>query len=121
MKPLRDWIEKKGRLAFSPIEKIKKELSRHTDMKRRMEVYKESGKLKEISREEVQKRERQCQGLIRSDDPHIIALAQAGEIKLLVSKDQKLHDDFKNPKLIRGGAIYQTKEHKHLLEKEDCH
>ena len=119
MQVVRDWINKKGRLAYSPIDKIEKELSRHTSMRTTMRLYKRIGKTKEIDRDLVEEKQKQCRGL-KSDDLHIIALAQAGNIKLLVSKDKKLHNDFKNPKLIRGGSVYQTKKHKDLLEKEDC-
>ena len=47
-------------------------------------------------------------GLCVSEDFHIIALAQIAGARILYSKDQKLHRDFKNPKLLNGsgGKVY---------------
>lgn len=53
---------------------------------------------------------------IRSDDPHILALAQVSTVRLLCSHDQDLHVDFTNPSLLRPrGSVYQTNEHIHLI------
>ena len=61
----------------------------------------------------------------RSDDPHILALAQVSGARLLYSNDKKLQQDFKNKELIDQprGKIYPTnnedkkfqKKHKKLL------
>lgn len=50
------------------------------------------------------------QGICRSDDPHVIALARLGGARLLYSNDKKLHRDFKDRKLIDSpqGKIYST-------------
>lgn len=50
------------------------------------------------------------QGLCRSDDPHVIALARLGGARLLYSNDKKLHRDFKDKNLIDSpqGKIYST-------------
>lgn len=63
-------------------------------------------------------------GQLRSDDPHVIALAQVSGARLLYSNDKKLHHDFKNQHLIKAprGKIYSTndggkitREHQRLL------
>jgi hypothetical protein len=53
---------------------------------------------------------------IRSDDPHILGLAQVSTVRLLCSHDQDLHADFTNPSLLRPhGSVYQTSDHTPLI------
>ncbi len=53
---------------------------------------------------------------LRSDDPHVIALAQISLCRLLFSRDRDLHADFGNPNVLSPrGRIYQDKSHGHLL------
>ena len=54
---------------------------------------------------------------LKSDDPHVVALAIAGSVSVLVSKDQDLHQDFK--KLV-GGKVYQNATHRRLLTPDLC-
>jgi len=89
-----------------------------------------SGMLVEVSDQAVAKREEQLKhsGLIQSDDPHIIALAQLSGARLLFSNDLKLHKDFRKRELIDQprGKIYSTSkgssfrgEHKSLLRNKN--
>jgi hypothetical protein len=52
-----------------------------------------------------------------SDDPHIIALARIGKVRLLCTNDQALTDDFTNPDLISEprGKVYKRPAHKRLI------
>ncbi len=61
--------------------------------------------------EELQRMER-C----RSNDTHIIALAQISGARLLYSNDKDLHDDFGNKRLIDKprGKVYSTNEDKNF-------
>ena len=47
---------------------------------------------------------------IRSNDPHVIALAQISGVRLLYSNDRDLMDDFRDQKLISNpsGRVYST-------------
>ena len=58
----------------------------------------------------------------RSNDTHVIALAQISGARLLYSNDKDLHVDFKNKRLIDEprGKIYSTNEDKgfHKLPRE---
>lgn len=57
-----------------------------------------------------------------SNDLHILALALVSGTRLLVSLDQDLHRDFKNPKVLskpRGG-VYQSRNHLPLLQRTKC-
>lgn len=82
------------------------------------------GKIKNINEEEVKRETTQIQKeSIRSDDPHILALAQISGARLLYSNDKDLHKDFKNKDL---GSIYSTlrsekftRVHRNLLSRRD--
>jgi hypothetical protein len=53
-----------------------------------------------------------------SDDEHIIALSRVANVRLLCSRDQNLHIDFKNPALLNPhGDVYQDTSHSHLIRK----
>ena len=65
----------------------------------------------------------------KSDDPHIIALAQIGRVRLLYSNDMDLQKDFGDKALINNprGKVYTTlrrkeftRDHRKLLEKAFC-
>ena len=57
-------------------------------------------------------------GLCRSDDEHVIALAQVSGARLLFTNDGDLQDDFKNYRLIDNprGKIYTTRINKKFNE-----
>ena len=57
-------------------------------------------------------------GGLKSDDPHIIALARVSDARLLFSNDRKLHEDFKNRNFIDEppGKIYSTVKNKDFTE-----
>ena len=76
-------------------------------------------KLKEISAQDVQEKADELEDRIESDDPHIIALAIIADVKVLVSNDRRLHEDFKNRNLV-GGKVYQTRSHSRLLRNDTC-
>lgn len=119
MIPVRDWIDNKtGKIAYSPTGKMKNELDKYPKMRKRVEEYRRSERIKRVPPEAVeQEKIRLSQSQLQSDDPDIIALAQVSGVRLLVSGDQKLHADFKN---IVGGSIYQTQRHTHLLKRDIC-
>ena len=64
----------------------------------------------------------QSSGLLRSNDPHVIALAKVGGARVLFSHDQALHADFTNPQLLNRprGKIYQNSSHQGLLTGSAC-
>ena len=55
-------------------------------------------------------------GACRSNDPHVIALAQVSGARLLYSNDKALHQDFRNSSLIDRprGRIYSTVVYRHF-------
>ena len=54
-----------------------------------------------------------------SNDVHILALARAAGVRLLISLDRDLHRDFTNPQILRNprGKVYQNRQHAKLLNK----
>ena len=125
-----DWIDEgNGRLIcggklLEELKKSKKGSSIKKDSVERFGkwafVAEHTGKMKKINDEEVKTRTEQIQKKsIRSNDPHILALAQVSGARLLYSNDKKLHKDFKNRDLISpAGFIYSTLKSKDLTRRD---
>lgn len=69
-----------------------------------------------------------AQGGYKSDDPHILALAQVSDARLLYSNDADLQQDFGNKNFIDNprGKVYSTRvnssfttTHRNLLRRQD--
>lgn len=77
-----------------------------------------AGKIRIINKAKVDAREKSISGkrICKSNDPHIIALAQISRARLLYSNDKKLHADFQNKELIDEprGKVYSTLKHESL-------
>ena len=116
MEPVRRWINKSGKIAYSPVGKLKQELENYPKAKTLFKEYNRRGKLRTFDSKEVQTKESSLTDM-RSNDSHIIALAQVSKVKLLVSGDHALHEDFK---VIVKGSVYQYEDHKHLLKPDLC-
>ena len=116
MEPVRDWMNKHGKIAYSPTSKMKKELGKFPKMGNKFREYSRASKLKLIDKDKVDATARTLNSL-RSNDSHIVALAVCGNVKVLVSEDRMLHRDFKEK---TGGKVYQNKKQKHLLKKDTC-
>jgi rRNA-processing protein FCF1 len=68
------------------------------------------------------------QGICRSDDEHVLALARVSGARLLFTNDRDLQEDFRNRQIIAGtrGRIYTTVDysdvrptHRDLLNRSD--
>ena len=134
MQPVWNWLDKKnGKIIYSDTEKFKSEWLKG-GMKEQMRTLTQAGKLKYVPAQEVEKKADELRDKIKSDDPHIIALAMIEKVKVLIVQrlpdtprtgkrrnprgaDPKLQEDFK--KLV-GGNVYITKSHSHLLTKDTC-
>lgn len=117
MKPVWKWLESKnGKIVYANTEKFEQEWYRGGMDPIRDQLMR-SGQLKLVS-QDIQEKESELNDTIRSDDPHIIALAVIGEVKVLISEDRKLIQDFKE--YVSQGKVYKTKGHKHLLTKDTC-
>ena len=114
MKPVRDWMStKNGKIAYSSIGNIKKELRRT----RRMDTKFRAGKIINYPRQTVAE-EKAKLPIYKSDDPDVLALALASKVTLLVANDKDLQDDFE--RIIPGGKIYRTKNDAEFLRRDLC-
>lgn len=73
-----------------------------------------AGRMKRVSDEKIDSQAAQLdkQGLCRSNDSHVIALAQVSGARLLCSNDADLQQDFKQKNLLDGprGKVYSTRD-----------
>ena len=119
-----DWIIKgNGRLICGG--ELQKELMGSSEGFREWaKVALNTGKMKNMNEGELKRRTEQIRReSIRSDDPHILALAQVSGARLLYSNDTDLRADFQDKKLIVPvGSLYSTltrkKDRRKLLEKK---
>ena len=72
----------------------------------------QAGRIRILNAQEIEARmaELQDEGVCRSNDLHVVALAQVSGARLLYSNDLSLHQDFGNRQLINSprGKIYST-------------
>ena len=127
-----DWFNKgSGRLVVGG--KLLEELEKSSaDFRRWGQEAQLAGKMRIVNKNEVDARTGQIQseGAIRSDDPHVIALAQVSGARLLYSNDGNLQQDFKNKSLIddprgkvystSGGGSFQRRHDRLLKDKNLC-
>ena len=104
-------MKRMAKIAYSNTKKFEQEWERGGVIGL-IRLLRQSGQLKEIPSQAVEAKEDELNrtDTIRSDDRHIIALAIIANVKVLVSNDRRLHEDFKNRNLV-SGRVYQTKSH----------
>ena len=82
-----------------------------------------AGRMRIANKSEVDARTEQIQseGAIRSNDPHVIALAQVSGARLLYSNDGNLQKDLNNKRLIDAprGKVYSTSRSGSFLPRHD--
>ena len=117
MKPVWKWLENKnGKIVYTNTKKFEDEWYKGGMDDIRDQLIR-SGQLKLVS-QDIKDKEKELKDIIKSDDPHIIALALIAHVKVLISDDNKLIQDFKD--LVSQGKVYKTKGHRHLLTKDTC-
>jgi hypothetical protein len=111
------FLEKRWLLSYGGTKQLE-EYARVQEAYRRIVIeLQRGGRAFKEETEEIDKREKANVKLCKSDDPHIIALAQVSGSRLLCSHDEGLGGDFTNAKLIKPrGKIYKNASHAHLLE-----
>ena len=114
--PIYEWLGRGGLIVYSTEGKFKTDLNQKTQ--ERLTVLVRNGLARQVRRDRVEPHEAEF-GNIRSDDPHVLALARAAGVRLLYTRDGKLRSDFKDPKFI-GGAIYKGHADAGLLTDDAC-
>ncbi len=118
MKPVREWLNtKNGKIAYSSIGNIKKELRQSRRMNDKFKEYRRAGKIISYPRQTVME-EKENLPSYKSNDPDVLALALVAEVTLLVAGDNKLRADFE--RIIPGGKIYKTKDDAGFLSEDLC-
>ena len=105
-----DWLESRGRLVIGG--KVRRELTQQLNFVEWSSQATQAGRAIEYSDEEIDELTEKLKqhGGCKSDDCHIIALAQISGARLLHSNDDKLRDDFRNKQILNNprGKIYNT-------------
>ena len=122
-----DWLDSgNGRLVVGG--KLRRELDAAGVPRKWLQRAFQLGRVRNFDDREIDDKTEELAPMCRSDDPHIVALAQISGARLLYSDDGRLHGDFKNPDLIDNprGAVYSTRRsdkltdvHKKLLSRND--
>ena len=125
-----DWLMRRnGGTLVSGGEHLR-ELNRIADFKRVFGERLQAGRARRIPDEEVHSETEaiRSQGLLRSDDEHVLALARVSGARLLFTNDRDLQEDFGNRQIVRGtrGRVYTTRlsgnvrdAHRDLLRRTD--
>ena len=123
--PIRQWLERPngaGTLVYSTGGKFAGELGRNARTK--LAVYAQAGKARLVAahRFSDDADRLRASGQLRSDDPHVLALARASGARLLYTGDQDLIADFKDSSLIRDprGKVYSSAANVNLLTPSAC-
>ena len=127
VKWLLDW--RKGKIIFSQVgeKQSEKEFNSSIPAKFR-EKFPDSfdqlarvGAFQELKEEDVEQKKNEIKNRdkidLKSNDAHILAMAELGNARILATYDKDLMKDFKG--IIRG-SIYKDKDHKGLLRKDTC-
>ena len=120
--PLRDWLDRGGRIVYSTGGAFAKEVGRRT--RDRLLTYVRAGRATLVPAERFSADERSLRADpdLRSDDPHVLALARATGVRLLHTGDADLMADFKNKKFLDRprGKVYSTAANAGLLDTTRC-
>ena len=120
-----------GRLKLVAGGRLVEELCESSKVQAWLDERVRSGKAKIVPSHKVDEVEQQLiQGdRLKSDDPHVLALALVAGARLLYTHDDDLKDDFKDPDLIRAprGKVFRTpmpgrfaKAQRELLDNANC-
>jgi hypothetical protein len=101
--------------------KLVDEYNKNLAVRRMLAVLDRAGRTRRVDDDSIEKEIDMVTriGSCISNDKHIIALARAGNVRLLCSHDKALHTDFTNKALLDKprGNVYQNRRHKKLLER----
>ena len=121
--PIRKWLKAGGRLVYSIGGGFSNEIGNSPSYKKRLAVYSSSGQAHLIPSELFADDEKELKNLgIRSDDPHVLALARFTRTRLLYTNDPKLIEDFTDRDFLKEprGKVYKTAKNSGLLTQSTC-
>ena len=123
-----EWLNSRGKLAVGG--DVRRELFSHHKFRNWLQTALRIGRARSINDDLVEAETAAVQGqrICRSDDPHVLALAQVSGARLLFTNDYDLQEDFGNHHIIEGvrGRVYTTvlyedvrDSHRDLLRRTD--
>lgn len=122
--PIHAWLARGGTLVYSNGGRFGAEIERSPNLKRRLGDYVRAGKARLVPFEQFVDDERalSAQSVLRSNDPHVLALARASGTRLLYTEDEQLKRDFKNKEIIDSprGKVYSRASNRRLLTRSAC-
>ena len=123
--PIHQWLNRRvgaGTLVYSTEGKFACEVG--DNAKRKLEDYYRAGRAQLVpaSRFAQDEAELKASGELRSDDPHVLALARESGARLLYTGDNKLIADFGNRRIIQKprGKVYSGAANADLLTNRVC-
>ena len=119
--PVRRWIDTgRGSVVYSTGGKFAKEIQGRA--RQRLLRYSQAGRARFVPEDRFVDDQNTLKGQIRSDDPHVLALARATGVRLLYTGDADLIADFKDKAFLDRprGKIYSGAANANLLTKSVC-
>lgn len=123
--PIRNWLHRRsgsGTLVYSTGGGFKHEL--RGKARRKLADFAQAGRARLVPAARFAEDEAalRASGELRSDDPHVLALARASGARLLYTGDDDLKTDFKNHRLISDprGKVYSGAANANLLTRSAC-
>ena len=119
--PIRKWLDERGgRIVYSTAGKFANEVVGRARTK--LEAYYRAGKAIYVPSGDFEHDAENLASQIRSNDPHVVALARAVGVRLLYTGDGNLRDDFKDKRFIDNprGRVYSRASNANLLTRSVC-
>ena len=120
--PIHNWLtRRRGKLVYSTGGKFAEEIVGKA--RERLLVYVRADMAVEEPRErELREQEQALAADIRSDDPHILALARVSGARLLYTEDGDLMTDFKDKRFVDRprGKVYSRAANESILRRARC-
>ena len=120
--PIHRWLARGGQLVYSEGGKFAKELG--AKARAALAGYAQAGMARRVPTERFVADEEalRTSGRLRSDDPHVLALARESGARVLYTGDEKLMADFKDASVIKNprGKVYKTAANASLLTRSTC-
>lgn len=120
--PIHQWLDRGGRLVYSTGGKFAKELGTKAEAALTRLVQAGKALLVPVDQFAADEEALRTSGRLRSDDPHVLALARESGARVLYTGDKKLMADFKDAAVITNprGKVYSTAANARLLTRPAC-
>ena len=118
--PIFNWLRKGGRIVYSNGGKFATEVSRAA--RRKLLDLSRQGRAILIPYESISIVVRELTNQIKSDDPHVMALAKVTGTRVLYTNDGDLMDDFRDRRFLNRprGKVYSRAQNADILARSKC-